>query len=328
MATMHDTVASLLSPPKGILAADEHLGKPWQQVARAGTGPAATPEERYHELLLTTPDLDTYLSGVIVSAGSFSRREFPPADSLIVAGVRLGTGTDLWPDGSPAADGDQTDELRTRLGHLRESGARFAKWRADLDPMGKSRPAGYVDTKFLAQCAASSQEVSLLPVLDVAMPNQRSHSLAVAEAVTANALDSLFVELEARHVDLRTVLLRMNMVQAGEWHDQETTPDEVAQSTAKVMSEHIPPALAGILFMSTGQDNARACANLAAVVSAAASRPDITWPITYAFGRALVAKFTDTWAGDAANVDRAQRALIEDCARASSAVTPVAPTTA
>ena len=235
MATMHDTVASLLSPPKGILAADEHLGKPWQQVARAGTGPAATPEERYHELLLTTPDLDTYLSGVIVSAGSFSRREFPPADSLIVAGVRLGTGTDLWPDGSPAADGDQTDELRTRLGHLRESGARFAKWRADLDPMGKSRPAGYVNTKFLAQCAASSQEVSLLPVLDVAMPNQRSHSLAVAEAVTANALDSLFVELEARHVDLRTVLLRMNMVQAGEWHDQETTLDEGAQSTAKVL---------------------------------------------------------------------------------------------
>lgn len=311
---MQDTVDRLLAPGKGMIAPDEHPDR----LARALGLDAADPalRTRHRAMVLGTPRLAGWISAVVVDADAL-RTGLPergPDDPVV--GVRLGTTSGLYPYGDVSTVSERSTEMRAALQGLGDLGITFVKWRADVDPL-TGTASSYADTEYLAACAAITHAAGLVPVLDIAMPNQRSHSLNVAVAVTANALDHLFRALDERQVDPSGVVIRMNMVRAGVMHPQQTTAEDTGRTTMRVIEAHLPAGAPGVMFMSTGMSRDEACADLAAIATEA-TRLGWTRPLTFAFGRALVDRATGSWAREGEHA--AQRALAEDCAVAAAAL--------
>lgn len=102
MQELHEVASALMAPGKGVLAADESIGTMSRRLEDAGVAPNADARRDYRRLLLTTPALDNWISGIILS------------DETL--------GQDLS-DGTPFAEG------ATTLGIMADRGARGADGR-------------------------------------------------------------------------------------------------------------------------------------------------------------------------------------------------------
>ncbi|MGY2876071.1 fructose-bisphosphate aldolase class 1 [Marmoricola sp. URHA0025 HA25] len=311
---MRDTVDRLLTPGKGMIAPDEHPDRLARALGLDGADPVL--RSRHRAMVLEAPHLGRWISAAVIDADGlrFGLPDRGPGDPII--GVRLGTASSLYPYGDVTTAAMKGQEMRAALQGIGDLGVAFLKWRADLDPLTGTAKA-YADSDYLAACAAISHAAGLVPVLDIAMPNQRSHSLNVATAVTGNALIDLYRALEERDVDPTAVLVRMNMVRAGVMHPQQTDPGDVGRSTMRVLATCLPPGAPGVLFMSTGMPRDEACADLTAIVTEGFR---LGWdrPSTFAFGRALVDRATRAWATEGEHA--AHKALAEDCEAVTAAL--------
>merc|ERR1712184_60002 len=73
------------------------------------------------------------------------------------------------------------------------------------------------------------------------------------------------------------------------------SPAEVARATVLTFSRTIPPAVPGVVFLSGGQSESEASANLCAINQfTGAPKP---WTLSFSFGRALQASCLKAWAG-------------------------------
>ncbi len=312
MRDIHQSVGTLLTPGRGLLVADEYVDRAVDQARRGTASPAACTTSSYLSTALDSWGLESYLSGVLLTRASFTATEqlrtlktYRDGSPPLLFGVRM--------------DPHRRAGVRADLADLRLAGARFAEWRANVDPMTVRRGQASVDAAALAGGAAASQAEGVLPVVTVAMPDLASQSQAVTQAVTANALRALFGELGALGVDLSALVLRMSMVLPGAAHGHQPMPEEVAAATLRVLEETVPRQVAGVAFLSGGQPVGRATTNLAAI-TLAARRRRLPWRITFAFTRALVAESVTAWAGDPESVPHAQRELVQSCRAAAQAV--------
>jgi len=106
-------------------------------------------------------------------------------------------------------------------------------------------------------------------------------------------------------VFLEGTILKPNMVIPGKKCPKQASPDEVAEWTVKLFKREVPVAVPGITFLSGGQSDVDATANLNAINRL---RP-LPWAITFSYGRALQAAPQEAWSGKAENVDDAQKAF-------------------
>jgi fructose-bisphosphate aldolase class I len=74
-----------------------------------------------------------------------------------------------------------------------------------------------------------------------------------------------------------------------------------------VLRECVPAEVPGIAFLSGGQTEDQATANLDEI----AKLGPHPWHITFSFGRALQQSALRAWAGQASNRDQARQALLE-----------------
>ncbi len=91
----------------------------------------------------------------------------------------------------------------------------------------------------------------------------------------------------------------------------------MAEWTLKCFHETVPAAVPGIVFLSGGQSDEQASANLNAINSHGPQ----PWALSFSYGRALQAPAIAAWGGDAANVEagQAQLALRARCNSAAVA---------
>lgn len=148
-----------------------------------------------------------------------------------------------------------------------------------------------------------------------------SHGSAICQEVTTTTttLAAVFAELDAFGVDPGGLVLKPNMIVSGADSDDQAGAAEVADATVEVLTATAPPAVPGIAFLSGGQSNERACANLAAINARAAADGGAPWRLTFSFGRPLVEDALRAWRGVPDNVTDAQRELAGNCRHASEA---------
>jgi fructose-bisphosphate aldolase class I len=327
---LHEVASALVAPGKGILAADESIGTMSKRLE--GVGVTATEGNRrdYRELLLTTPGLDAWVSGIILSTETLGQQlsdGTPFAAGASARGVMPGIKVDTGVTPLPFSDGTVTeglDGLRARLAQYRDADAVFAKWRAALAPVGLSWRTVHANAHALARYAALCQEAGIVPIVEPEVLMDGEHSIETCETVTADTLRAVFDELEVMGVDAAGIVLKPNMIVSGAGNAHQADPDEVARRTLQVLSATVPPTVPGIAFLSGGQSNEQACANLAAINVAAETDDAVPWRLTFSFGRALVSDALLTWAGDPEHVEAAQGELAGNCRRASAATAAAA----
>ncbi|MBI4067546.1 fructose-bisphosphate aldolase, partial [Candidatus Gottesmanbacteria bacterium] len=136
IAKLKQTAQALVSPGKGILAADESTNTIKKRFDKIGL--TSTPETNlaYRSMLFTTPGIEQYISGVILYdetlRQSIEGKTVPGylESKNILGGIKVDKGA--WKlanfEGEKITEG--LDNLRDRLTEYKNLGAKFAKWRA------------------------------------------------------------------------------------------------------------------------------------------------------------------------------------------------------
>jgi fructose-bisphosphate aldolase class I len=310
------TVDSLVQAGKGILAADESgptIAKRFKAI-----GVESTEENRrtYRSLLLATPGLDVFISGVILYEETLVQRadDGTPLPQLAARqGIVPGIKVDAGKIALAHAPGDEItqglDGLAKRLGAYKEQGARFAKWRAvyNISDTLPSRLAIEANAQALARYAAVCQEEGVVPIVEPEVLMDGAHTLERCAEVTDTVLHEVFVALHRHRVVLEHMLLKPSMVVAGKEQARRASVAEVAAQTIRVLRRCVPAAVPGIFFLSGGQTPAEATAHLDAM-NRLGPQP---WALSFSYGRALQDPVLQAWAGQARNARSAQSALLE-----------------
>jgi fructose-bisphosphate aldolase class I len=312
---LEHTARALVSPGKGILAADETPGTLTKRFAALKI--PSTPETRrdYRQLLLTAPGLAEYISGVILQEETI-RQESAAGAPLVAAcrendmlpGIKVDAGTRPlagWP-GEQVTEG--LDGLRERLAEYRALGASFAKWRAvfRVSSALPTRACVAANAHALARYASLCQEQEIVPIVEPEVLMDGDHTIERAEEVTGTVLQAVFAALAEQGVALEGMLLKPNMVVPGAACPRQASVEEVAEATLRCLRRHVPPAVPGIVFLSGGQNDMIATRHLDAINRADGPRP---WTLTFSYGRALQDSALATWGGQPEDLAQAQQAL-------------------
>lgn len=311
---LQTTVAALLAPGKGILAADESFPTIGKRFAALGIPSTAENRQAYRELLFTTPGLSEFISGAILFDETLRERtsagiSLPEllAQQGIVPGIKVDKGTVALANFPGEKFTQGLDGLRERLAGYRELGARFTKWRAVIT-VGEGRPTAAAlaaNAQSLALFAALSQEAGLVPIVEPEVLMDGNHTLARCAEVTTAALQAVFAALREQRVSLSAMLLKTGMVLPGTDCPQQADTATVADATIYCLRGVVPAEVPGIVFLSGGQSDVVATERLNAIGGLGGG----PWKLSFSFGRALQDAAMKTWGGSPANVAAAQAAL-------------------
>jgi fructose-bisphosphate aldolase, class I len=318
------TVQALLSPGRGILAADESLPTITQRFGSVGIPATEEARRAYRELLFTTPHIAQYISGVIlfdetIRQAASDGTPFPAllAERGITPGIKVDRGTTPLAGSPDEKVTEGLDGLGARLSEYHALGARFAKWRAVIT-IGEAVLTRYclqVNAHALARYARICQVRGLVPIVEPEVLMDGDHTLERCSEVTTDVLHAVFAALDDQGVRLEHMLLKPNMVLPGATCPVPSTVDQVAQATLRVLRRTVPAAVPGIVFLSGGQGAERATAHLNAM---AMSGPQ-PWALSFSFARALQEPVLTAWRGRRDNIAAAQAAFYETATRNSAA---------
>jgi fructose-bisphosphate aldolase class I len=312
---LQDVARALVAEGKGILAADETVPTLTRRFDALGIPSTEQSRRTYREMLFTAPGAAEFISGVILQDETIHQNSSTGvplgrvlADQGMFPGIKVDTGARRLA-GSPAETVTEgLDGLRDRLIHYRGLGARFAKWRAVIritDAL-PSRTCIHVNAHALGRYAALCQEQELAPIVEPEVLMSGTHAIERCEDVTGDVLFAVFNELIEQRVALEAMLLKPNMVIAGEECASPAEVHEVVAATLRCLRRNVPAAVPGIVFLSGGQDERLATAHLNAINCLPGPKP---WTISFSYGRALQDPALEAWHGRDENLNAGQEAL-------------------
>ncbi len=311
---------SLVSNGRGILAIDESTKTCNARFEKRGIGPVPEMRRSYRELLLTAP-IGEWISGAILYEETLPQRT-ARGDAFvdvmnaqgILPGIKVDTGT-VPLAGTRELITQGLDGLPQRVEDFRTAGARFAKWRAvfSIAPGTPSERAIRANADSLARYAKIAQSGGLVPIVEPELLADGDHDIERCRAASTSVLHAVFEALYEYDVALDGMILKPNMITPGTIGPNESVATVAAQ-TVGVLARTVPVAVAGVAFLSGGQDEILATRHLASMNALdARQRP---WPLTFSFGRALQQSALERWCGLEANKAEAQ-AILAHRARAN-----------
>ena len=316
---LKSVAAAIVAQQKGVLAADESNPTIKKRFEPIKTESTEESRRRYREILFTADGIERYVGGVILFDETLrqSTRDGTPFPKLlasrgIIPGIKVDKGAKVLALCSDDRVTEGLDGLRERLVEYQQLGAQFAKWRAVIDIDAYDLPSAFgirANAHALARYAALCQEVGLVPIIEPEVLMDGDHGIERCEAVTAQALEAVFAELNAHHVLFEGMLLKPNMVIAGKKCAQQASVQEVAEATLRCLKRYVPAAVPGIVFLSGGQSAEDATDHLNAM-NAMGAQP---WQVSFSYGRALQAPVLAAWQGQESNAAAAQKALLTRC---------------
>src|SRR5262245_8383345 len=312
LAELNKVANAMVAPGRGVLAADESAGTCKKRFDAIGVESTEENRRDYRELLFRSKGMAN-ISGVILfdetirqnaKDGTPLARIIEQAGSL--PGIKVDKGTKPLPFCPGEVITEGLDGLRERLVEYRNLGAKFAKWRAVID-IGAGIPSYScikANAHALARYAALCQDEQIVPIVEPEVLMDGDHDIDRCYSATEWVLKATFEELYYGRIALEGMVLKPNMAIAGKKSARKASIEEIAEKTVRVLKACVPAAVPGIAFLSGGQSDEEATANLDAMTRLSPLPCKLTFP----YGRALQAAPQKVWAGKAENVASAQRA--------------------
>ena len=311
---------AMVAPGKGILAIDESMGTIKKRFDAVGIDNTEENRLAYRSMMLTAEGLGEHISGAILFDETLRQKMpdgTPLAKLMNAAGILPGIKVDTGAKDMAGFEGEKITEgldgLRERLAEYLELGAKFCKWRAVITIGAEIPSRACIDANAhaLARYAALCQEAGLVPIVEPEVLMNGSHDLDTCFDVTEATLKSLFQQLYEQNVMLEGLVLKASMVISGDQSGDRADIAEVAEATVDCLLNAVPAAVAGVVFLSGGQDDVEATAHLNTMNQLG----DLPWPLSFSYGRALQAPCLNEWARDPkANRVSAQKVLLHRAA--------------
>lgn len=311
-----ETVRTLTTRGKGIVALDESNATCTARFEAAGV--RSTPETRrqYRELLMTAPGSEDHISGAILYDETIRQTtsDGVPFPSFLkargqVPGIKVDTGAKELANAPGEKVTEGLDGLRERLAEYHALGARFAKWRAVI-AIGDGQPSQLcceANAHAMARYAALCQEAGIVPIVEPEVLIDGPHDIDRCETVTEHNLRIVFRELQVHRVLLEGTILKTSMVISGLRAAKRAGVQEVSERTVATLLRCVPAELGGVVFLSGGQGNVESTQHLNAMQQVAGGRAP--WPMTFSYARALQQPALEIWGADQQCAIEAQQAF-------------------
>src|SRR6059058_2076801 len=252
LADLNKVALAMVTPGKGILAADESSGTIKKRFDAIKVDSTEENRRDYREMLFRSSEaMSKYISGVILydETNWQDAKDGTPLVRLIeqsgaIPGIKVDEGTQSLPmcPGELVTVG--LDKLAERLKKYYERGARFAKWRAviDIGPGIPTRTAMHVNAHALARYAALCQAAQIVPIVEPEVLMDGDHDIDRCYEVSQRVLNKTFQELRVQRVALEGMILKPIMAIAGKKSPKPSSVEEVAEKTVRMLKECVPAA--------------------------------------------------------------------------------------
>ena len=312
MFELNKIALKILSNGKGILASDESNGTMTKRLDSVKI--QSTPENRllFRDTLFRSECMKDCIGGVIlydetINQITSSGKTIPSLilDAGAVPGIKVDTGAKDLANSSEEKITEGLDGLRERLKKYYELGARFTKWRGvyNISKEYPSKLAISSNAHALARYSALVQECGMVPIVEPEVLMDGDHTAEDCLTKTSEVIQRCFEELVIHKIDLKGIILKPNMILAGNKSKNKITNEEVASNTLECLKKSVPNEVPGIAFLSGGQSEIEATENLNLINK----NNNTNFIMTYSYGRALQQSALKFWAKDIKNIEGTQK---------------------
>ena len=312
MSELNKIALKIISNGKGILAADESNGTMTKRLESVNVN--STPENRlsFREILFSSEEMKNCIGGVILYDETINQitslgKTIPDLISIsgAVPGIKVDTGAKNLANSPEEKITEGLDNLRDRLKKYYDLGARFTKWRGvySISEKYPSKQAISCNAHALARYSALVQENGMVPIVEPELLMDGNHSAEVCFSKTSEVIEKCFEEMILHKIDLSGIILKPNMILAGNHSKNKISSDEVAHKTLKCLKDSVPQEVPGIAFLSGGQSEIEATENLNLINK----NNNTNFIMTYSYGRALQQSALKVWSKNIKDKDATQK---------------------
>ena len=312
MTELNNIVLEILGNGKGILAADESTGTMTKRLESVNV--PSTPENRlsFREALFSSSGMTECIGGVIlydetIKQTSSKKNKIPELISSMGShpGIKVDTGAKILAGSPDEKITEGLDGLRERLKEYHKLGAKFTKWRG-VYSISKDYPSKLSiqsNAHALARYSALVQECNMVPIVEPEVLMEGDHSAKDCYQKTSEVIKKCFEELILHKVDLKGIILKPNMILAGNKSKDDISNEDVAKLTLDCLKNSVPSEVPGIAFLSGGQSEVKATENLNLINKY--NKTDFI--MSYSYGRALQQSALKFWSKNIKDIDGTQK---------------------
>ena len=311
MSELNKIALSIISNGKGILAADESNGTMTKRLEAVGV--TSTPENRlsFREALFSSDSMGEQIGGVILYDETIKQKTsfgklIPELilSSGSIPGIKVDMGAKKLANSPEEKITEGLDGLRERLKKYYELGARFTKWRGvyAVSESYPSKLAIHSNAHALARYSALVQECGMVPIVEPEVLMDGDHSADLCFNKTTEVIRKCFDELILNKIDLSGIILKPNMILAGNRSKHKISKEEVSKKTLECLKNSVPGEVPGIAFLSGGQTEIEATENLNFI----SKNNNTNFIMTYSYGRALQQSALKIWSKERKNIKETQ----------------------
>jgi fructose-bisphosphate aldolase class I len=311
MSELNKIALKIISNGKGILAADESNGTMTKRLEAVNVKSTAENRLSFREILFSSDVMKDCIGGVIlydetINQISSTGKSIPDliSGSGAVPGIKVDTGAKDLANSPKEKITEGLDGLRDRLKKYYDLGARFTKWRG-VYSIGEKYPSKLAiisNAHALARYSALVQESGMVPIVEPEVLMDGNHSAEVCLNKTSEVIKKCFEELILHKVDLSGIILKPNMILAGNQSKDKISNEEISVKTLDCLNNSVPNEVPGIAFLSGGQSEIEATENLNLINK----NNNTNFIMTYSYGRALQQNALKVWSNDIKNVEATQ----------------------
>ena len=311
MTELNKISLKILSNGKGILAADESTGTMTKRLESVNVPSNEENRLLFRKTLFSSESMKNCIGGVILYDETIRQKSDSKTISELISergavpGIKVDTGAKTLAGSPDEKITEGLDGLRERLKEYYKLGARFTKWRG-VYLISKEYPSKLSissNAHALARYAAIVQECGMVPIVEPEVLMDGDHSAEVCFKKTTEVIKRCFEELILHKVDLTGVILKPNMILDGASSKEKITNEEIAKLTLKCLDESVPKEVPGIAFLSGGQSEIEATANLDLINKNNTTK----FIMTYSYGRALQQSALKYWSKNINDINGTQK---------------------
>ena len=312
MSDLNKIALEILGNGKGILAADESTATMTKRLD--GVSVPSTPENRllFRETLFSSSSMSNCIGGVIlydetIKQTSSQKKKIPELirDMGSHPGIKVDTGAKVLAGSPNEKITEGLDGLRERLREYYKLGAKFTKWRGvyNISKDSPSKLSIHSNAHALARYSALVQESNMVPIVEPEVLMEGDHSAKDCYQKTSEVIKKCFEELILHKVDLNGIILKPNMILAGDKSKNKSSNEEVSELTLKCLKNSVPSEVPGIAFLSGGQSEIEATENLNLI-----NKNNTTnFIMSYSYGRALQQSALKFWSKNIKDIEGTQK---------------------
>jgi fructose-bisphosphate aldolase, class I len=312
MSELNKIALEILNNGKGILAADESTGTMTKRLEAVNV--ASTSENRllFREALFSSTSMTECIGGVIlfdetIKQKSSKKNKIPELISSMGShpGIKVDTGAKVLADSPDEKITEGLDGLRERLKEYYNLGAKFTKWRGvyNISKNYPSKLSIQSNAHALARYSAMVQECNMVPIVEPEVLMDGNHTANECYEKTSEVIKKCFEELITHKVDLKGIILKPNMILAGNKSKNKISNEEVAKLTLDCIKNSVPSEVPGIAFLSGGQSEIEATENLNLI----SKGNNTSFIMSYSYGRALQQSALKFWSKNIKDTEGTQR---------------------